>query len=660
MTKETEIAVRDLELEDMFSKMSLIRAFEQKLLDLFSAGELMGTTHTCLGQEVNAVGVASAMRRTDTVISNHRGHGHFLAHIGDVDGLMAEIMGKSSGVCGGWGGSQHICIPDKFYSNGIQGGTVPLGVGLALARKYNALDGVVVVFVGDGTLGQGVVYESLNLASLHSAPIVFIVEANGIAQTTPTSTTLAGTMAARADAFGIACMELSYPGPFEVKKAASEFIERARSGGGPAMLIIESVRLGAHSKGDDSRSELEIAKLKEQDPLKKMEATLASDIVSKAWSDAQIIVDNSVEVARAAPFPELDPSPPHVDSVVVDADELLKSIDGKTQREVINSGLQRLLSVFPESILLGEDIIDPIGGAFKVSAGLSTAYPEQVWPMPISEAAMVGVAGGLALGGVKPVVEIMFGDFLGLTMDQIVNHLACYRGMYNNQVAVPALIRTPMGGRRGYGPTHSQSLEKHFLGIPGLDVLAPSPLHPSGEMLVEAMQGEKPTLFIENKLAYGYRVNRSQDGMVDDFHIKRTEGNAAPWILLSLTEFEDEEATLITYGGMVPLVMEAAHKALLENDLSVRILAPGKLSPLDGFTLRKLIAENGSALCIEEASCAYGFGSEVAAVLMEAGRRCYRLGAKGITIGASAVLEDQILPSVNEIHRAIVALRGHS
>ena len=151
-----------------YAQLLGIRLFEQSLLDLFSTGALSGTTHTCLGQETVAVGVVSAIDRArDIVFSNHRGHGHFLAYCGEAERLYLEILGKPGGVCGGRGGSQHLYF-DNFYSNGVQGGIVPVATGMALAEKTKGTGAVAVVFLGDGTLGEGVVYESFNIASLSS------------------------------------------------------------------------------------------------------------------------------------------------------------------------------------------------------------------------------------------------------------------------------------------------------------------------------------------------------------------------------------------------------------------------------------------------------------------------------------------------------------
>jgi len=154
-----------------YRRMLSIRRFEETLLDLFDRGLLNGTTHCCIGQEANCVAVMEHLREEDHVFSNHRCHGHYLARMWDALGLLAEIMGKEAGICGGLGGSQHICAPG-FKSNGVQGGIVPVAAGIAMAKRLRGIDALSVVFVGDGTLGEGVVYETLNIASLWQLPLL--------------------------------------------------------------------------------------------------------------------------------------------------------------------------------------------------------------------------------------------------------------------------------------------------------------------------------------------------------------------------------------------------------------------------------------------------------------------------------------------------------
>jgi TPP-dependent pyruvate/acetoin dehydrogenase alpha subunit len=238
---------------DHYRVAAAIRSFEQMLLDAFARGRVAGTTHTCIGQEIAAVAVTAALDRDrDCVFSNHRGHGHFLAYCGEAYLLLAEILGRPDGVCGGCGGSQHLHWRN-FYSNGVQGGTVGNAVGVALAEKKKASGAVTCVWLGDGTLGEGLLYEAMNLAALWRLPIVFAIEANGIAQTTPTALQLAGSIAGRAAAFDIPVTEASGTDLEETLAAARRAVDAARADGRPQALVSHAVRLGPHSKGDDTR-----------------------------------------------------------------------------------------------------------------------------------------------------------------------------------------------------------------------------------------------------------------------------------------------------------------------------------------------------------------------------------------------------------------------
>lgn len=191
----------------------LIRLSEQLLLDLFGKGLLSGTTHTCIGQELCQMAIVRALADPDdAVLSNHRNHGHFLTYSGAFEALIAEIMGRETGVCRGVGGSQHLAFR-HFHSNGVQAGMTAIGAGLALARRLRGSTGIVTCFVGDGTMGEGLLYEALNLASIWRAPMLFVVENNGIAQTTPTATTVGGSIAARGAAFGLRTWELDDADP---------------------------------------------------------------------------------------------------------------------------------------------------------------------------------------------------------------------------------------------------------------------------------------------------------------------------------------------------------------------------------------------------------------------------------------------------------------
>jgi TPP-dependent pyruvate/acetoin dehydrogenase alpha subunit len=255
------------ELRRLYEQMVLIRRLEETLLEMFGAGKLVGTTHTCIGQEADAVGVIAHLDpAVDVVFSNHRCHGHYVAFTGDVEGLLAEVMGKVTGTCGGKGGSQHLC-KGNFYSNGVLGSIVPVATGIALAEQERGSGAVTVAFLGDGALGQGVVYECLNMASLWSLPILFVVEDNRYAQTTPVELAVAGSIPDRARPFGIESRALDSTDVEEIHEAAGAAVAYVRETGRPCYLVIGTYRLSPHSKGDDHRDPAEIAARRERDPL---------------------------------------------------------------------------------------------------------------------------------------------------------------------------------------------------------------------------------------------------------------------------------------------------------------------------------------------------------------------------------------------------------
>jgi TPP-dependent pyruvate/acetoin dehydrogenase alpha subunit len=251
----------------LYQQMQIIRSFESLLLEKFSTGVFSGTTHTSLGQEANAAGILLHLHPHDVVVSNHRCHGHFLAYGGDPTALFAELMGKPQGVCGGVGGSQHLHWRN-FYSSGVQGGTVVMAAGMALAEKKRGEDAIVVDFLGDGTLGEGIVYEALNMIALWELPILLVLENNHIAQTTPEELAIAGSIPERFKAFGIPTTRIDSSDVLEIQPLAGALMGAVREEGYPQALIIDTARLGTHSKGDDTRSPELIKKLwRERDPL---------------------------------------------------------------------------------------------------------------------------------------------------------------------------------------------------------------------------------------------------------------------------------------------------------------------------------------------------------------------------------------------------------
>lgn len=247
--------------DELLGHLLRIRHVELALLDLFAAGTLSGTAHTCLGQEYIPVALAPLLRG-DMVFSNHRGHGHYLALHDDAGGLIAEILGRDGAVCGGVGGSQHIYRPGQYMSTGVQGESVPVAVGVALHEARTGSGRLAAAFVGDGTWGEGALYEALNMAALWRVPLLLVVENNAIAQTTPTSVQLAGSIAGRAAAFGIPHALITDTDVGRIRHQAGGLVEDARRAPHPLVLEFVTTRLGPHSKGDDTRTDDELGRIR--------------------------------------------------------------------------------------------------------------------------------------------------------------------------------------------------------------------------------------------------------------------------------------------------------------------------------------------------------------------------------------------------------------
>lgn len=643
-----------LDPESLYQYGHLIRLTEQLVLDQFSRGLVSGTTHTCIGQELTAMSVVRALNHPDdAVLSNHRNHGHFLTYSGEFVGLVAEIMGRAAGACGGWGGSQHL-VHRHFHSNGVQGGMLGIGAGLALARKLHNSDGIVAAIIGDGTLGQGLVYEAMNLASVWNAPLLIVVENNGIAQTTVSSHTLGGDIQARGAAFGLPTWRLADDDPeFLVK--VDDVVKTVRGRRGPGFLVIDTRRMGPHSKGDDLRDPDELEQIRNRDPLAALGRLLPEDVRNAIELNNRQFIEAVRQAADASPEATLSETPAHIFDLPAPAAKLA-AVDvppGGNVRQAINSALRHLLDSDKRVLVIGEDLHDPYGGAFKVTQGLSTDFPGRVISTPISEAGITGAAIGLALDGYLPIVEIMFADFLALCMDQLLNHAVKFPGMFPD-VSVPLVIRTPCGGRRGYGPTHSQSPEHLFTAVPGLTVVYPSHRHDVAGLLSNAVQRwPYPVLFLEHKLLYGEKLDPAGYTALDGADDLATE--LFPTLRRGA---DDPDVTLVTYGGMLPIAEAVAQRLESEEELAVEIVAPALLSPLPRASMIGHLLERPIVVVVEESHHDFGVSAEIAAALLESGfsGQLLRIGTPPVPIASARSLEKSIIPDEQSIIAQILDL----
>ena len=629
--------------KNLYKKALLIRETENIFLDLFSQNKLNGTVHTCNGQEFSAIAFCSSLKKKDIIFSNHRCHGHFIARTNDTYSLIAELMGKESGTCAGIGSSQHLC-QDGFYSNGIQGGIVPVAAGMAFAEKIKLSQALTVVFVGDGTLGQGVLYESMNLASLYNLPLLIVCENNSYAQSTKLRDNLAGSILDRPKSFGLKTFHSNTWNTDDLFVNALASIDYARNNG-PVFHLVDTYRLNHHSKSDDNRDPSEVQKFFEIDPVnvfyKENPAEYKKDIkeirtllqknVNKALKDNELDIDKYIGIASTEAH-----------------SKKFRCIDVTTHRVVsrINNFFDAVIKKDKKVIFIGEDVLSPYGGAFKVANGLSEKYPKNVISTPISEAAITGLSNGLALKGFRPYLEIMFGDFVTLSMDQIINHASKFYHMYNRQISCPIVIRTPMGGGRGYGPTHSQTLDKILVGIDNVKVFALNSLF-DPKLLYESIYRHEnhACIVIENKSDYGNFVgispplNFTLEYSIDKYPVVRCQPT------------ERHDITIVTYGGIARIILENISEIFKEIDLIPEIIVLSQISPFDPYYVLESVKISKRVLVVEEGSKSFGIGSEIISSLME--RLCdeiilaRRLGAVSVPIPSSKSLESNCLPIEN-------------
>jgi pyruvate/2-oxoglutarate/acetoin dehydrogenase E1 component len=318
-----------------------------------------------------------------------------------------------------------------------------------------------------------------------------------------------------------------------------------------------------------------------------------------------------------------------------------------TYADAIRGALAEEMARDERVILLGEDIA-LYGGAFRVTRGLADQFgTARVINTPISENSFVGVAVGAALTGLRPVVEIMFMDFITLAMDQIVNHAAKLHYIYGGQVSVPMVVRAPAGAGRGYGASHSQSLEAWFLHTPGLKVVAPATPRDAHGLLKAAIRDDNPVIFVENKLLYGVK------GEVPDAEEVIPIGRAA-------IVREGQDVTLIAYSRMTALALDAA-AALGQGGIQCEVVDLRSLAPLDAEAIIASVAKTHRAVVIEEDTRRGGVGAEIVAVLADQAFRhldspVRRVACEDVPIPCSPTLEQAVLPSVEKVIAAVESL----
>ena len=653
---ETTQSVDTETLKRLYQTMLRIRRFDERTVELFNEGLVKGTAHSYVGEEAVATAVCAHLTTDDSIISNHRGHGHCIAKGARLDRMMAELMGREDGYCRGLGGSMHIAALDMniLGANGIVAAGVPIGAGAALANKLRKNDKVVASFFGDGAANQGVVHETMNLAAVWKLPFIFVCENNKYALSTDNTRTTAGEgVATRAQAYGIPAARVDGNDVVAVYHAVGEAVARARRGEGPSCVEAVTYRWGGHSMRANLpsyRTKEEELEWMEKDPVARVERRMVEVGVGELeLKEMRRRVEGEMEAAVAYGTESPEPSVEVMEAAVYAPHATAPEPASRTGQEMtfvdaLNSALHGEMARDERVFLMGEDV-GLIGGIFQVTRGLRDRFGEErVRDTPISEPSFVGMGVGAAVAGLRPIIEIQIWDFIAMTMDQVVNQAAKIRYMLGGRPTVPLVIRGPQGGCIRLAAQHSQSLEAWFCHVPGLVVIAPSTPYDAKGLLAAAIRDDNPVIFLEHKMLYPTKGEVPAGDYV--IPIGRADVKRA-----------GTDVTVVATQMMVPRALQVAGD-LAQEGISVEVVDPRTLVPLDEETILSSVAKTNRLVIVHEAVKRGGFGGEIAALVSEKGldlldAPIVRVGARNVPMPYNDKLELATIPSRESITAAI-------
>lgn len=596
---------------------------------------------------------------------------------------IAELFGKEDGYCKGRGGGMHIAdfTAGHLGANAIVGGGVPIATGAAMSARYCKNGKVTLCFAGDGAYANGVVLESLNWASMgqftnHLAkkdsfglPIIYAIINNHYGMTGRADDEVAGVdfLARRAAGFSDNNMHAEVVNGMNIM-AVRDAVRRAsdlcRRGKGPVLLEIDTYRYYGHSLSDprnEYRTKEEESAWKGVDPIDAFEQEMIeAGMTKKSIADIkQKVIDRNGRAAAKAAW-SADPDPADVikymytdsSSDVVPEEwskvEIVKELpvitrkDGElTYKDALKEAMLEEMKRDGRVVFYGEDVAD-YGGAFKVTKGLMEAFGRQrVFNSPISEAAICGTAVGLAMTGLRPVVELMYMDFALMASDQISNQAAKWHYMSGAKAKVPLVIRASVGGGKGYGGQHSQTLEGMFAHIPGMHVAYPCTPYDAKGMLKTAIRDDNPVMFVESQLLYGIKGYVPEEEYLIPFgqaDIKRT----------------GKDLTIVSWGPAVHDALKAADILKEEQGIEAEVIDLRTLVPLDMETVLNSVRKTGKCIVTSQCISMGSFTGEVASRIMIEGfdyldAPVMRVGAKNGIAPQAHVLEQVFLPRASDM-----------
>lgn len=648
-------------LVEQYRLMRLIRSFEDRATELFIDGKIVGTAHSCAGQEAIAVGAAAVMRPDDYLVGHHRSHGHLIARGADIRRMMAEMFGKRTGYCKGLGGSMHIAdlALQILGCNGIVGAGLPHACGSALTATVRGTDQATVAFFGDGAAGQGAAHEAMNLAATWKLPVVFICENNQFALSVGWETLRAlPDLAPRAAGYGMHGEIVDGNDVTAVEDAVGQALARAREGGGPSLLEMKTFRRMQHSMRanlPDVRDRALVAEWELKDPIELLERQLreAGELDDERVASIGSECERAVEEAIETSLQDEDASSEDLPSAVYAPHKSHPAPPQGGERQLafvdaIREALDLELAASDSTLILGEDV-GKVGGIFRATAGLYEKYGAQrVRDTPLTESGFVGCGVGAAMTGLRPIVELQFSDFCAVAFDQIVNQAAKLKFMTGGGAEMPLTIRLVSGAGVRLGAQHSQSLEGVFAHFPGLIVVMPSSAHDAKGLLSAAVQDDNPAMFLEQKMLF---FSPPEAVPEERYAISLGKANVVR---------EGSDVTVVALGAMVGEAVRSARE-LERRGVSVEVIDPRTIVPLDIETILASVAKTGRALVVHEAVSFGGIGGEIAAQIGEQGfwdldGPVVRLGAPFHPIPYQKDLERATLPAAGDITAAIDAM----
>jgi len=648
--------------------MLLIRLCEEQLARAHQRGLIHGACHTYVGQEAVAVGVCSHLRTEDVVFSTHRGHGHALAKGVSPRELFAELFGRATGCSRGRGGSMHLFAPEvgMMGTSGIVGPCILQAAGAGYSFKLLKTDHVGVAFFGDGASNNAAFHEGLNLASIWKLPVLFVCENNQYATEVPLSYAAGNpSVASRGASYGLPGIEVDGNDVLAVAETAGKALARARQGGGPTLIECKTYRTRPHAEGmgDFSyRTREEVAQWKTQCPIARLQRLLlgegngepagwALDIDArelKAIEEEILkIVADAQEFAERSAWPDAAGATTHV--YCEDPLAAARPIPAAPTREIsfmqaTLDGLSEEMARNPTIFVMGEGI-GKRGGNFKTTAGLYELYgPERLCDTPICERGFIGLSAGAAMTGTRPVVDFMFIDFALDGVGELINQIAKMQYMSSGRLKMPVLLRGCIGISNSAATHHSGSYYSLFANIPGLRVVVPSSPHDAKGLLKRALRCQDPVLFLE------HRSVLSVKGPVPEEDYEIEFGKAA-------VVREGKDVTVVALAVMVHQTLKACAE-LAKEGVSVELIDPRTVAPLDVDTILQSVRKTGRLLIVEEAFGPCGVGAEIAAQVADRGfdeldAPIRRLNGAHTPTPYSPPLEAAVVPNPQTIAQAI-------